>query len=95
MNAARRALSTNASSTGTTASWSAGDFRSTGRIAPPLFPTAWVTAAREAGGIDSISLSLAEVPETSPVVSAVPMMAMPRAEPTWREVLWMPEPSPD
>jgi len=54
-----------------------------------------VTAAREAGGIDSISFSLAEVPETSPVVSAVPMMAMPRAEPTWREVLWMPEPSPD
>ena len=35
------------------------------------------------------------MPEASPAVSAVPRIAIPSAEPTCLEVLWIPDPSPD
>ena len=95
MKAARRALATNASSTGATAGWSCGERRKAGSTAPPLRSTAAVIAARCGGGIEGTASRRARVPEASPVVSAVPRIAIPSAEPTCLEVLWIPDPSPD
>jgi hypothetical protein len=48
-------------------------------------------AERRAGNAARFS----DVPVTRPVVSAVPRIAIPSAEPTCLDVLWIPEPSPD